>query len=66
MLTDEKEKIKKEIEPTVRRLNFLTRLLNADPTILTALTEKLLGKGVTVPNLVENGQEAVRTGAGLL
>jgi predicted GTPase len=45
MLTDEKEKIKKEIEPTVRRLNFLTRLLNADPAILTALAEKLLGKG---------------------
>ncbi len=45
MQTEEKEKIKKEIEPTVRRLNFLTRLLNADPAILTALAEKLLGKG---------------------
>ncbi len=47
MRTDEKDKVKKEVEPAVRRLNFLTRLLNGDPTILAAL-EKLLGKGGTV------------------
>lgn len=44
MLNKEKEKAKREIEPTIRRLSFLTRLLNADPAILSAL-EKLLGKG---------------------
>lgn len=45
MKTNEKEKIKRDIEPTLRWLDILTRLLNADPSVLNALGEKLLGKG---------------------
>jgi uncharacterized protein len=48
MQTRETEKIKKEIEPTVRELNFFTRLLSGDPAIVTALAEKLFGKGTAM------------------
>lgn len=43
MGTKEKSKVQKEIEPALRRLDFLTRLLNGDPEILNAL-ERLFGK----------------------
>jgi len=48
MQTKEKNRVQKEVEPAIRRLNVLTRLLNKDPEILTAI-EKFFGKrGVMV------------------
>lgn len=45
MLSKEKEQVKREIEPAIRRLNILRRILSADPTVLSSFAEKIKNKG---------------------